>query len=177
MNADMFISALGAIDDKFISEYTDIKRKKTNAPAICAIAACFLVLFVGIGFFIVKSPEKAKTYPNGSDCDPPPTVSCNGEYYTIAGKQIKEITDESKLKYIGTVQTYLKAEDWLKNPPTDDFCTNDAEAVGAKLYEYEDEIVIRYKGKLLGCLKQKNTFSSSATTAELYTENGIIKAK
>ena len=139
MNARKFSDAMSELDTKYIDEALDYK-KKVKKPILVkwgAMAACLCLIICAAAI-----PRLL----NGSD--PPasgdltPMVYVNNTLYQYTDRQ-PDLTDkESQFIYLGEIKSKVSSS----QEPKENFQAND-DIVGAKVYQYENDIVVFVDGK------------------------------
>ena len=151
MNAKKFSEAMSELDSKYVDEAISYK-KKAKKPVWAkwgAIAACLvLVCVVAIPFF---SHNNSVTTPGIADAAP--MIYVNDTLY----KQSTSQTSFNELKddfvYLGVIESDVTnfqgtndAGNYLDGIPKENFQANHP-IVGAEVYQYGDNIVVKIEGK------------------------------
>ena len=156
MNAKKFSDAMRELDSKYIDEALNYKKKAKKPVWVKwgAMAACLCLIVVAI--ITVPSmltSQESDDGAGGTIADAPPMVYVNDTLY----KQSASQTSFSELKedfvYLGIIEndvTNFQGTDdtgnYLDGIPKENFQANHP-IVGAKVYQYGDDIVVEIEGK------------------------------
>lgn len=152
MNAKKFSDAMSELDTKYVDEALNYKKKAKKPGWIKwgAMAACLvLVCVAAISLF----PNNNDSVTTPSIADAAPMIYVNDNLY----KQSTLQTSFSELKddfvYLGIIESDVTnfqgandAGNYLDGIPKENFQANHP-IVGAKVYQYGDNIVVEIEGK------------------------------
>lgn len=165
MNTEKLMEAIGAINDRYISDYaviepihsSTIKHQKhrfslclrkavSNHPKRRAVVAllCFIVMIgvISVGFLQERPiqslfPNNQTDTADGEDLSMPVLLYVNDKLYRFDRLIDKEDIAWDNLFYLGTVTNSVSQ----KENPTDNFQSN-CDNVGAAVYKYAEDIVV-----------------------------------
>lgn len=139
MNAKKFSDAMSELDTKYVDEALNYKTKMKKPIwikwGIMAACLCLIICVVTIPRLL-----------NGSN--PPisgdlaPMVYVNNKLYQYTDSQLDFTDKESQFTYLGEIESKVSSS----QEPKENFQAND-DIVGAKVYQYENNIVVLIDGK------------------------------
>ena len=139
MHAKKFSDAMSEIDTKYVDEALNYKTKMKKPiwikRGIMAACLCLIICVVTIPRLL-----------NGSN--PPisgdlaPMVYVNNKLYQYTDSQLDFTDKESQFTYLGEIESKVSSS----QEPKENFQAND-DIVGAKVYQYENNIVVLIDGK------------------------------
>lgn len=139
MNAKKFSDAMSELDTKYVDEALNYKTKMKKPIwikwGIMAACLCLIICVVTIPRLL-----------NGSN--PPisgdlaPMVYVNNKLYQYTDSQLDFTDKESQFTYLGEIESKVSSS----QEPKENFQAND-DIVGAKVYQYENNIVVLIEGK------------------------------
>ena len=139
MNAKKFSDAMSELDTKYVDEVLNYKTKMKKPIwikwGIMAACLCLIICVVTIPRLL-----------NGSN--PPisgdlaPMVYVNNKLYQYTDSQLDFTDKESQFTYLGEIESKVSSS----QEPKENFQAND-DIVGAKVYQYENNIVVLIDGK------------------------------
>lgn len=155
MNAKKFSEAMSEIDSKYIEEALNYKKKAQKPVWIKwgAMAACLCLIVVAI--ITVPSmliPKESDGGAGGTIADVPPMVYVNDTLYKQSTKQTSYSELKDDFVYLGVIDSNItnlqnnsngNASDGI---PKENFQANHP-IVGAKVYQYGNNIVVEIDGK------------------------------
>ena len=139
MNAKKFSEAMNKLDHKYIEEALNYKRKTKKIVRIKwgVMAACLCLIIC-----VATIPRLL----NGSDPsvsgDLAPMVYVNNKLYQYTGSHPNLTDKESQFIYLGEIESKVSSS----QEPKENFQAND-DIVDAKVYQYENDIVILIDGE------------------------------
>lgn len=139
MNVKKFSDAMSALDTKYVDEALNYKKKAKRPTWVKwgAIAACLCLILC-----IAAIPRLRNSSAPPVSGDLAPMVYINNTLYQIVDPQ-PDLTDkESRFVYLGEIKSKVRAS----QKPTENFQAND-DIVGAKVYQYENDIVVFTDGQ------------------------------
>ena len=139
MNARKFSDAMSELDTKYIDEALDYK-KKVKKPILVkwgAMAACLCLIICAAAI-----PRLLNGSHPPVSGDLASIVYVNNKLYQYAGNQPDLTGKESQFLYLGEIESKVSSS----QEPKENFQAND-DIVGAKVYQYENDIVVFVDGK------------------------------
>ena len=139
MNAKKFSAAMNGLDTKYVEEALNCKRKTKKPVRIKwgVMAACLCLIIC-----VATIPRLL----NGSDPsvsgDLAPMVYVNNKLYQYTGSQPNLTDKESQFIFLGEIESKVSSS----QEPKENFQAND-DIIGAKVYQYENDIVILIDGE------------------------------
>ena len=139
MNSKKFSEAMGELDNKYVDEAINYKKKAKKPGWIKwgAMAAC--LCFVVCAFAIPRLFEKPNNSTSG---DLSPMIYVNDTLYRIASNQPDITGKESQLIYLGTISSKVSSS----QHPQENFQAND-DIVGSVVYQFGEDIVVEIDGE------------------------------
>lgn len=141
MNARVFSLAMSEVSDQYISEAIAYqhKRKRAGLAKWCAAAACLCAAVTGTFLYYAHTSENPFSEP--IDAATRPMIVVNGTLYGISPDPPYDDL-QTDCEYIGQIQSAVDTESY----PTEELQAND-EIIGAEVYQYHDDIVVRINGQ------------------------------
>ena len=151
MNAKKFSDAMSELDTKYVDEALNYKKKAKKPIWVKwgAIAACLCLIAVAI----ITVPSILPSQDgDGTITDAPPMVYVNDTLYKQSTKQTSYNELKDDFVYLGVIESDItnlqnnsngNASDGI---PKENFQANHP-IVGAKVYQYGDNIVVELEGK------------------------------
>lgn len=156
MNAKKFSDAMSELDTKYVDEALNYKKKAKKPIWVKwgAMAACLCLIVVAIITIpSMLSPQDSDGGGGGIIADAPPMIYVNDTLYKQSTKQTSYNELKDDFVYIGIIEsdiTNFQGTDnmgnYLDGIPKENFQANHP-IVGAKVYQYGDNIVVEIKGK------------------------------
>lgn len=141
MRKEEFFNIIGEVDEqKVAAAGMAMNTKKKSHPVWLkwgAMTACLCLVICA--FALPRLFEKPNNSASG---DLSPMVYVNDTLYRITSDQPDFTGKESQLVYLGTISSKVSSS----QEPKENFQAND-EIVGAKVYQYENDIVVQINGE------------------------------
>ena len=140
MNPKKFSEAMGELDNKYVDEAINYKKKVKKPGWIKwgAMAAC-LCLIVAAAFAIPRLFEQPNDNTSG---DLSPMVYVNDTLYRCTSSQPDLTGKEGQLVYLGAISSKVSSSQY----PQEDFQAND-DIVGSAVYQFGEDIVVEIDGQ------------------------------
>ena len=139
MNAEKFSDAMSELDTKYVDEALNYKKKMKKPVWIKwgVMAACLCLIIC-----VATIPRLLNGSNPPVSGDLAPMVYVNNKLYQYADSQPSLTDKESQFIYLGEIESKVSSS----QEPKENFQAND-DIVGAKVYQYENDIVILIDGK------------------------------
>ena len=139
MNAKKFSDAMSELDTKYVDEALNYKKKMKKPVWIKwgVMAACLCLIIC-----VATIPRLLNGSNPPVSGDLAPMVYVNNKLYQYADSQPSLTDKESQFIYLGEIESKVSSS----QEPKENFQAND-DIVGAKVYQYENDIVILIDGK------------------------------
>ena len=139
MNAKKFSDAMSELDTKYVDEALNYKKKMKKPVWIKwgVVAACLCLIIC-----VATIPRLLNGSNPPVSGDLAPMVYVNNKLYQYADSQPSLTDKESQFIYLGEIESKVSSS----QEPKENFQAND-DIVGAKVYQYENDIVILIDGK------------------------------
>ena len=146
MNAKKFSEAMGELDNRYVDEAIDYKRKAKKPGWLKwgAMAACLTLICVAAISLLTHNGEDTITAPGVTDA--PPMVYVNGTLYKQSTEQISYGEPKEEFIYLGRIEGDVTSDQSITDGvPKESFQANHP-IVGAEVYQYNENIVIQING-------------------------------
>lgn len=139
MNSKKFSEAMGELDNKYVDEAINYKKKNKKPSWIKwgAMAACLCL--VVCAFAIPRLFEHSNDSTSG---DLSPMVYVNDTLYRSTNSQPDLTGKEVQLVYLGAISSKVRSSQY----PQENFQAND-DIVGSAVYQYGEDVVIEINGQ------------------------------
>ena len=139
MNAKKFSDAMSELDTKYVDEALNYKKKMKKPVWIKwgVMAACLCLIIC-----VATIPRLLNGSNSPVSGDLAPMVYVNNKLYQYADSQPSLTDKESQFIYLGEIESKVSSS----QEPKENLQAND-DIVGAKVYQYENDIVILIDGK------------------------------
>lgn len=139
MTSKKFSEAMGELDNKYVDEAINYKKKAKKPVWVKwgAIAACLCLVICA--FAIPRLFEKPNDNISG---DLSPMIYVNNTLYRITSDQPDLTGKESQFVYLGTISSKVSSSQY----PKENFQAND-DIVGSEVYQFGEDIVVEIDGQ------------------------------
>lgn len=146
MNSKKFSEAMGELDNKYVDEAINYKKKAKKPGWIKwgAMAACLTLICVAAISLLTHNGEDIITTPGVADT--PPMVYVNDTLYKQSTEQISYGEMKEEFIYLGKIESDVTNDQSITDGvPKENFQANHP-IVGAEVYQYNENIVIQING-------------------------------
>ncbi|KAB5740364.1 entericidin like toxin protein [Bifidobacterium adolescentis] len=137
MNAKLFSEAMSEVKDEYYEEAANYHCQKHRWIKWGVMAACLCLIIC-----VATIPRLLNGSNPPVSGDLAPMVYVNNKLYQYADSQPSLTDKESQFIYLGEIESKVSSS----QEPKENFQAND-DIVGAKVYQYENDIVILIDGK------------------------------
>ena len=165
MNAKKFSDAMSELDTKYVDEALNYKKKMKKPVWIKwgVMAACLCLIIC-----VATIPRLLNGSNPPVSGDLAPMVYVNNKLYQYADSQPSLTDKESQFIYLGEIESKVSSS----QEPKENFQAND-DIVGAKVYQYENDIVILIDGKYFLYSNLENAENETNRTYPKKPLNGL----
>jgi hypothetical protein len=138
MNSKKFSEAMGELDNKYVDETINYKKKVKKPGWIKwgAMVACLCLVVC-----VLAIPRLFEKSNNRTSGDLSPMICVNNTLYRMASNQPDITGKESQLVYLGTILSKVSSSQY----PQENFQAND-DIVGSVVYQFGEDIVVEIDG-------------------------------